>query len=173
MVDLKIEWTNENVSEFVKYTMMTKGKTQKILTVVYAICFSVVLIASLIAFFVTGSWLFIMTAAASALLLGSFVLFMKITMKKLSISLYDANKDSDVNVIQLSSEDIIVCREGQPVGRIPWDSIAEIDVNKNAVYLTSKENALLLLEKERITGGTAEELDAIIKEKNAELSKKA
>lgn len=173
MVEIKVEWTEKNVKEFVKYTMFTKGKAQKILTIAYAVCFLLVFIFGVIAYFVLSSPMFLIASGAALLLLAAYFLFMELTASKLAKSLYNANKDSDMNIVQLSAEDIIVCRDHTPVGRIPWATIAQIDQHKNAVYLTSSENALLLLEKERITGGTAEELEEIIKVKNAELSKTA
>lgn len=173
MVELKIEWNEKNISEFVKYNMFARGRFQKAMTIIYAVCFAAVLVLGIAAYAVTGSWLYLLASGAAMLMLASYYIFAAITTKSLAKKIYTANKDSGINIIQISADDIIVCSDGKPVGRIPWDTIAEIAENKGVVYMTSKDSALLLLEKKNITGGTAEELDEIIKVKNAELSKTA
>lgn len=172
MVDFNVEWNKENVWDFVKFNTLYRGRKQRFLIYSYAVCFIVVLAAGIVAFAVTKEMMLLFIALAALLIFAAYFFVFMGMMKSFAKKILAENA-SDKTTVSVTDLDIVVYDNGTPVGKVDWSSITQISVNKNAVYLITKENALLLLEYSSITSGTREEFDRIIEEKNAELSKKA
>ena len=175
MVDIKTGWTEQNLKEYIKYTIFFRSKAAKIALIFLAACGILTLAFCLTVFFIFD-YIFTLFFAGVILLIaiGSaafFVFSIKSSVKRM----LKANDDSELNRVMISEDDIICFNGEEPIGTVSWSKMADVYFNEKAqaAYLTTEGNAALILECSDIISGTAEELKEIIGKKRDELSKKA
>lgn len=175
MVDIKTEWNEQNLKEYVKYSVFLKNKTTRIALIFFPVCCVLI-----IAFCLTISFAFRYTFALVfvfiiMLLAVVYTVFFALTVKNCTKNILQANSDAELNRVMISSEDIIGFNDDEPIGVISWSKMADIyfDEKKQTAYLTTEGNAVLILECKNILSGTAQELKEILGEKRDKLSKKA
>lgn len=175
MVDIKTGWTEQNLKEYVKYTVFSRSKAAKMALIFLAICAVVTFAFCLAVFFIfdyiftlifAGTILFIVIASAA---------FFALSIKSSVKNMLKANADSELNRVMISEDDIICFNGEEPIGTVSWSKMADVCFNEKTqtAYLTTEGNAALILECSGILSGTAEELKEIIGKKRDELSKKA
>lgn len=173
MVDIKTEWNEENLKEYVKYTIFLRNKVSKIALISFAVC-AVFFVSFCFAVFFVMKYAFALIFALIIVLIAvSYAVFFAINIKSCTKNILKANAESELNRIMISKDDIICFNSDEPVGTISWSKMADIYFNEKAqaAYLTSKGNAVLILECKNIISGTADELKEIIGKKRDELSK--
>ena len=175
MVDIKTEWNERNLKEYVKYAVFSKNKTTKIALISFAVCGVLVLAFCLTVFFAFGYTFALIFVLTIVLLAIAYTVFFAFTVKNCTKNILKANSETELNRVMISSEDIIGFNNDEPIGVISWGKMADIHFNEKsqAVYLTTEGNAVLILEYKNILSGTVQELKEIIGAKSDELSKKA
>lgn len=175
MVDIRTQWNEHNIKEYVKYMVFLKNKPSKIALISFAVCAALVFVFCLIVFFVFYYAFALIFALAILFLAAAYTLSFTFIIKRSTKNILKANAESELNRVMISKDDIIVFNDEEPVGTISWSRIADIYFNEKTqtAYLTSEGNAVLVLECKNILSGTAEELKDIIGAKRNELSKKA
>ena len=175
MVDIKTDWNEKNLKEYIKYTFFIRNKAVRISLISFAACGAFILLFCLTVFFVFGyifTLFFAVTIVFFAIVFAAFFTFsIKSSIKKI----LKENAESELNRVMISEDDIICFNDEEPIGAISWSKMADIYFNEKAqtAYLTTERNAALILECSNILSGTAEELKGIIGKKRDELSKKA
>ena len=175
MVDIKTEWNEQNLKEYVKYTVFQKNKTIRMALIFFAACGAFVIAFCLTVFFVFD-YIFTLIFAVTILILAiGFTIFFTFNIKSSTKNILKANAESELNRVMISEDDIICFNDEEPIGTISWSKMADIYFNEKVqtAYLTTERNAALILECSNILSGTAEELKEIIGKKHDELSKKA
>ena len=175
MVDIRTEWNEQNLKEYVKYTVFSKNKTAKIALISFAVCCVLILVFCLAVFFALGYAFVLIFVLTIVLIAAVYAVFFAFTVKNCTKNILKANSDAELNRVMISSEDIIVFNDDEPIGTISWDKMADIYFNEKlqAAYLTTKGNAVLILECKNIVSGTAQELKEIVGAKRDKLSEKA
>ena len=175
MVDIKTDWNEQNLKEYVKYTIFSRNKTVKITLISFALCCVFILAFCLIVFFVFDYILTLILAGMIVVLAIAFAAFFAFNIKSSTKKILKANAESDLNRVMISEEDIICFNDEEPIGTVSWSKMADIYFNERVqtAYLTTERNAALILECSNILSGTADELKEIIGKKRDELSKKA
>lgn len=175
MVEIKTSWTEENLKEYYKYTFFAQKVLPKALLVILPVLYLIIVIYCIIVyinmqFVFTLIFAIVMTVvfALSGLL---FVYMLKSIIK----NTLKANENSEFNRAVISKDTIILFKDEKPYGELDWEKIKKISVNEkySAVYLSTEENAVLILESKNIINGTWDSLKEIAKEKNDKLPKKA
>lgn len=175
MVDIKMDLTEENLKEYVRYTVFLKNKFFVIALISFAV-FGVLTVAlCLAAFFLFNYMIALIFAGIIVFIEIGFAAFLIFNINSCSKRVLKANAESELKRVMISEDDIIVFNDSGPIGNISWNKMAEIYFNEKAqaVYLTTERNAALILECSNILSGTADELKEIIGKKRDELSKKA
>lgn len=174
MVDIKTGWTENNLREYVKYTVFLRNKFSMIALISFAVLGAVIIALCLTIFFVFDYILALVFAGIIVLFAIGFAAFLKLNINSCSKRVLKANEESDLNRVMISEDDIIVFNDDEPIGRISWSKMADIYFNEKvqAAYLTTEKNAALILECSNILSGTADEFKEIIEKKRYELSKK-
>ena len=175
MVDIKTDWTEKNLKEYVKYTVFSKNKFFVIALISFAM-FGVLIVALCLTVFFLFKYIFSLVFAGIIVLLEiGFAAFLTLNINSCSKRVLKANAESELNRVMISEDDIIAFNDDEPIGTISWSKMADIYFNEKvqAAYLTTETNAALILECSNILSGTAEELKEIIGKKRDELSKKA
>ena len=175
MVDIKTEWNEQNLKEYVKYAVFSKNKTTKIALISFAVCGVLVLAFCLTVFFAFGYTFALIFVSVIILLAIAYAVFFAFTIKKSTKSILKANLETELNRVMISDEDIIGFNDDEPIGTISWDKMADIYFSEKlqTAYLTTKGNAVLILECRSILSGTAQELKEIVGAKRDKLSEKA
>ena len=175
MVDIKTDWNEQNLREYVKYTLFLRNKATKTALISFAVCGVLIIAFCLAAFFALNYGFALVFALIIVLLAVTYVIFFAVNIKSCTKNILKANAESELNRIMISNEDIICFNGDEPVGTISWSKMADVYFNEKAqaAYLTSKGNAVLILECKNILSGTADELKDIIGKKHDELSKEA
>ena len=174
MVDIKTEWTENNLREYVKYTVFLRNKLSMIALISFAVLGAIIIALCLTIFFVFDYILALVFAGIIVLFAIGFAAFLKFNINICSKRVLKANTESDLNRVMISENDIIVFNDDELIGTISWNKMADIYFNEKvqAAYLTTERNAALILECSNILSGTADELKEIIEKKRYELSKK-
>ena len=175
MVDIKSEWNEENLKEYVKYTIFLRNKISKIALISFAVCGVFIFAVCTAVYFVFSYAFALVFALIIALIAISYVVFFAYNIKRCTNSILKANAESELNRVMISKDDIICFNDDEPVGTISWSKMADIYFNEKeqAAYLTTKGNAVLILECKNIMSGTADELKEVISKKRNELPKEA
>lgn len=175
MVDIKTEWNEQNLKEYVKYAVFSKNKITKIALISFAACGALVLAFCLTVFFAFGYTFALIFVLVIILLAIAYALFFAFTIRNSAKSILKANLETELNRVMISDEDIIGFNYEEPIGTISWDKMADIYFNEKlqTAYLTTKGNAVLILECRNILSGTAQELKEIVGAKRDKLSEKA
>ena len=174
MVDIKADWNERNLKEYVKYTI-SKNKISKISLLFFTICSVFILVFCLTAFFAFKYVFALVFALVIVLIAAGYVVFFAVSIKRFTQSMLKANAEPELNRIMISDDDILCFNGDEPIGTLSWSKMADIYFNEKeqAAYLTSKGNAVLILECKNILSGTSDELKEIIRKKRDELSKEA
>lgn len=173
MIEANINWTKENVWNFIKYNAFTKSKSQKVILITYIVCFFAVIVAGIVAFFIMQEALMLAVGGVAALMMAAYMVIFVLMMKNAAKKILKSNEDDSSSSVQLEDERIIVFNDGTPVGQVSWENVGEINLSDTAAYVITKKNALMLIEYKSLTSGTESELREFLEKKNAELSKKA
>lgn len=175
MVDIKTDWNEQNLKEYVKYTILLRNKIAKIALIFFAVCGVFILAFCVTAFFVFEYSFALVFAAVILLIAAGYIVFFVFNIRSCAKSILKANTETELNRVMISEDDIICFNDDEPVGTVSWSRMVDIYFNEKAqtAYLTTKGNAVLILECKNILAGTAEELKEIIGKKRDELPKEA
>lgn len=175
MVDIKTDWNEQNIKEYVRYTVFLRNKVSKTAVTALAVCSAVLFAFCITMFFIFGYIISLIFALMIVLITAIYVAFFAFATKNAAKHIQKTNAESELNRVMISEDDIIGFNDEEPLGTISWSKISDIyfDEKLQAAYLTSQRNAVLILECKNILYGTAEELKAIVEAKRNELSKKA
>lgn len=166
MIIANMNWTKENVWEFVKHHTLHKSKLQKILFAAYIICALLLLVFGITAFVITAEIMVLLFSLGALLVMCAYVVFFYFMMKSMAKKLLEANSENENLEICFNDEVIFVRKNNEPMGIIPWDNITDINIGASAAYITSKENALILIEFKCITTGKKEDFLKLLEVKN-------
>ncbi len=175
MVEVKTQWTEENLKEYTKYVAFSKGQLNKLIFIIISVIY-VIVAAGCIAIYCIFQYTFaLVMAIAFTCFMALCVVFFILTIRGFVKSTLNSSENEEFDSVLINDEHIFICKEQQPIGELDWNKITKIYINDKAgaVYLCTEENAVLLLEFKNITGGTEKELREIVKEKYDKLSKKA
>lgn len=174
MVDIKTDWNEQNLKEYVKYTVFLRNKTVRTSLIFFVGCGAFTLAFCLIIFFIFNYILTLIFAGTILLLAIGFFAFFSFSIKSSTKKILKVNAGSELNRVMISEEDIVCFNDDEPIGTISWSKMTDIYFNEKiqTAYLTTERNAALILECSNILLGTADELKEIIGKKRDELSKK-
>lgn len=173
MVEVKIEWSEKSLKEYCKFNIFRKTKRTLIAIVTLVLIYILILTACIVLFAAFNFSQGLILAAMITVFWGAGALFLRSIMNSMVQKAMEDNKDNPAESVVLGEHSILVCRDGNPVGEIRWEKITGVYFNDKAeaVYLNTKEGAVLMLEKKNIVSGSMEELSKIAKEKQRELTK--
>lgn len=177
MITAKIEWTEENIWDYIKYITFQKGKRNKILIISYAICILLVLTMGITSAIVTGQGLIFAVTGVAVLVLAGYGGFFVYTLKKYAKTIMEVNKDVTFDRIEFEDGGIYVFSGDKENGIIDWEKIQSADYSDKTAYLMTVGNSLLIIEENKIEIGTIEQLKALVDsklvKKDDKLSEKA
>lgn len=171
MIITKMVWTKENVREFVTYYTLYKSKTQRILLISYLICAAFICIFGLTVFFILKETIILFVSLGAFVIMAGYIIFFYMMMRSMAKKLITANAENNDLEVCFNEDVIFIRKDNEPFGAIYWDNINEIYTAKNTAYLMSKENALILVEYNRIIAGSKEEFIKLLESKNEQLTK--
>lgn len=173
MVEVKLQWNESNLKEYVKYTSFTQNTLSKAALIVFSICYVMIFAFCMIMAFAFNYYFMIGVALILTLLVGIFAVFMVLWLKSYIKNALKANSESDINNVLVCTDALLLLNEDEPLGKIDYENVKEIVFNEKngASYIITKGDAVLILENKNIMLGTCEELKKILEEKKSELSK--
>lgn len=173
MVEVKIDWTEENLKEYCKFNLFGKSKHSIILLIVLAVVYIVLVTGCVVLYVALNFYQSLILAAMLTVFFGAGALFLRSVMNSIVKKAMEENKDSHFERVIVGEHSIMVCQGGKPIGELMWDKVTGIYFNNKAetVYLNASDDAVLILEKKNIINGSMEELSKIAKEKQREHTK--
>lgn len=170
MTEFKLNWSKEAVNEYID--LMIKGKNLQVLPVIlFAVCIVSLIASGIVMYVLTGNIMSLLISACGVLFGGAVVLTLALVKKNLYKKVKEAYKELSDLVAAISDKDIILIKNNIPYGIISWDKIGDITYGKKAFYLTTKESALLILEKNAVVSGVLSEAEEVLKIKEATIEK--
>lgn len=175
MVEVKTQWTEENLKEYTKYVAINKNQLNKFIFIIISVIY-VIVTAGCIAIYCIFQYTFaLIMAIGFTCFIALCVLFFILSIRGFVKTTLNSNENEEFDSVLINGEHIFICKDQQPIGELDWSKITKIYINDKAgaVYLCTEDNAVLLLEYKNIVGGTEKELRETVKEKHDQLSKKA
>lgn len=170
MTEFKLNWSKEAVNEYID--LMIKGKNLQVLPVIlFAVCIVSLIASGIVMYVLTDNIMSLLISACGVLFGGAVVLTLALVKKNLYKKVKEAYKELSDLVAAISDKDIILIKNNIPYGIISWDKIGDITYGKKAFYLTTKESALLILEKNAVVSGVLSEAEEVLKIKEAAIEK--
>lgn len=168
MTDFDMRCGKENAREYVK-TAITGNSVKKMLPmVICASLLTAMVIIGILGYIWTQNIAMIaISACAVALGIGA-VFFLRHTINSTANKLLDAFGKLDGIVCSVSDREIIIVRDNRPTRVISWDSITEMSEGNTAFFLKEGEDGLMILGKDKVLSGTADETSRIIAQKLGE-----
>lgn len=175
MVEIKSNWTEENLKEYARFTTFSKGGFSKFMIFALIVLYIVVVVGCLTIYFMMKLIFALIMLIIFTCFLAACGLFFVLTMKDFVKTALKSSENEDFDSVLINADNIFICKDQQPIGELDWDKITKIHINEKAgaVYLCTEENAVLILEFKNIVTGTEKELRETVKEKYGKLSKKA
>ncbi len=165
MIDATLIWSEENIKQYVKYTMLEKTKNTKLYMTLYLISMVLIAVISCVTAIVTGMlWLFAATVFA-VLLIVFFVFILFFAVKKYTNEIFEINKGSTFDGIEITATCFCLKRNGELAGKLEWEVIESADFYNDYVFLMTMQGFLIIISKEDIKTGSIKELKRIIDEK--------
>lgn len=175
MVEIKTKWTEENLKEYTKFVTFSAGKLSKVMFISVLALYFIVVAGCLALYFAMKFTVALVMAIGFTCFLAVCVLFFALTIKDFVKTTLKSSENEEFDSVLINTENIFICKDQQPIGELEWDKITKIYFNEKcgAVYLSTSENAVLILEYKNIVSGTEQELRETVKKKYDKLSKKA
>ena len=175
MVEINTKWTEENLKEYTKYVTFSNGRFSKLVFISLVALYFVVVAGCLALYFSMKLTFALIMTIVFTCFMAACVVFFALTIKDFVKTALKSSENEDFNGVLISSDNIFICKDQQPIGELEWDKITKIYTNDKAgaIYLCTEENAVLILEFKNIVNGTEKELRETAKEKYDKLSKKA
>lgn len=175
MVEIKTEWTADNLKKYAEFVFFRKNKFAKVMLIIFPLVFIALVIGCLAIFFLMKLFFGLIMAAVLVLFSGICFVFLRFAINEFVKNALETNGASDFDSALLSGEAIFICKNGEPVGQLSFERLASIDFDERAgaVYLSTVENAVLILEFKNIIKGSKQELTKAVKDIYDKLPKKA
>lgn len=175
MIEINAKWTNENLTQYVKYITFHKGKLNKIVFMILGILYLLIIAACIVFFFITKLSFTLIAAGVFTLFLILSGLVFYLMIKDFVNKTLKENENPLFDQVLVSENNIFVCKADRLVGELDWENVIRIYFNDKAgaIYLCTSDNAVIILEYNNITAGTSEKLKEIVKAKYDKLPKKA
>ena len=165
MTDFAMKYEKKTLREYVIY-MITGGSVHGSLPlIICAATLTAIPIAALIGYFMTNSTTMLIVAFCALLFVILFAVVMAVMINRFTSKLGQAFTAFDGIVCSVSSEKILLVRDGSPQNVIGWDKVSDMYDGKNAFFLKTDDELLIILQKDNVLSGTAAETAEIISEK--------
>ncbi len=173
MTEVKIVWTEKNVWDFVKFTIINRAGRQKFFIVSLIICFIFVSAFSILSAFIIKNAVTLAIALLVPVLLAAYIVGYYFILKNYAKKIYGANKDNRDSSALIGEDNIIICENDFPKSRISWDEIEDITINSKLAtyYIMSKDSSLLMLEESNIVKGDRYALLKVLEEKKNDIER--
>lgn len=173
MTEFRLKWSDKCIKEYVKKQLFGSKGVLAAIIVMYSLCFLIMPVIGIINYFVMNEFVLleigIITFVMGILLIGIFIASVEIISRRTSRAL-KANTDLNCAV---SDSNILIIKNNTPHTVIDWSSVQEIMEGKSAYYVSTKENVLLILEKDAVESGVISEADEILRIKSEAIKKNA
>lgn len=176
MIEIKTEWTEENLKRYMMYKFFFSNKFTMLSTVVFGLCFAVISVSCAVMFAMTESAVFLVLVGAVVVLAGGAAAFFVLKINKnVKASVNENSALSERESVILDEDKITVCKNETRFGEIGWEKIVSIELydKGKTAYLATEEGAVLILEYKNIVTGTEKDLREMLLIKNVKLSEKA
>lgn len=153
MILASVAWTKENITRYVKYSVMGKKKGGKGFLIAYAVILVLLVAAGVVCSIITNMWAFALLSVLALLLVGGAAIIVKVAMNKYINDILKVNADNKIDNIEINDIGMIVKNGEIPVAVIGWESAASLDFNQNDAYFTTVNGLIFIIEKDKLVQG--------------------
>ena len=164
MTDYAMKYDKKTMSDYIVHAM-TGGAGGVVLPLICAALLIAIPVSALIMYFATGMGvllLIVLCAAVMDIVVGLLLFFLIRMYSNKMLAAYSAFSGL---VCSVSSERIIMVNDGRPQTVTDWDNVTEMYDGRRAFYLKTNSDLLIILQKDSVLSGTAQETAEIIAEK--------
>lgn len=165
MTDYAMKYEKKTLREYITY-MLTGGSGTGVLPlIICAATLTAIPIAALVGYFMTQNAAMLIVVFCALLFDILFAIVIAVLINVYTKKLEQAFTAFDGLVCSVSSEKILLVRDGSPMDIIDWSKVAEMHDGKSAFFLKTDDELLIILQKNNVLSGTAVETAEIISEK--------
>lgn len=165
MTDFEMRCSEKSVREYVRILMFGGTLGQALPMILLTALLTAMPVLGIIGYVMTQSTAMLILTGCSLLFDIAAIIVVSIIMKKCSAKLHEAYASQSGLVCAVAESGITVVHDNHPTSVISWDSVEEINVGKTAYFLKTKDNVLLILEKDAVLSGDVRETEEIIEGK--------
>ncbi|MCM1055407.1 MAG: hypothetical protein NC394_07795 [Bacteroides sp.] len=175
MIQLKIDWTAENLKNYIMFSSFYGNRYVRLSLIAFAACFAAILVTCVVMFCIVGFPVFMILAGVVVVLAAAYLLFFALTIKRNIKKSLAGSSENDPDNVVLTENAILLCRGTEPFGEMSWEKVVKIAFNDRdgAAYISAEGGAVLILEYRNITFGSENSLREMLTLKNAKLPKDA
>jgi len=172
MTEFRYEKNKDAIKDYLR-TVTFKGSTaNKVLIIALAVCLLVVAVAGIVYCVITGSIGMIAITVAAVIIAAVYPVVLTVTINHVADKISKSSNEDEKDVtIAVSESNILLLKNGNPCGKIEWSEISDIHEGKKGLYLTVKEEEVLILSEASVTSGTYDEAAQVIRIKKAIMPK--
>ena len=159
MIESELKYTQENVGEFVKYTIFRKNKSSGIYMICYLAAMVLIAVAGVVLAVVTQMWMFLLAVVVCLLLAVAFAL------KKYTNEIFGINSKNEYDAIEITAGSIVLKNGGAAKAIADWTAVASVDFYKSSAYIVTHDGYLFIVDENTVREGSLDELRQIAEEK--------
>lgn len=162
MTDYAMKYGKKTMREYVTHTMTGGSALGALPLIICAVTLAAIPLISLVGYFITGVPAMLIVTVCAVFFIALIAVVMVMLVNVYTQKMLSAFATFDGLVCSVSSEKIIIARDGAPQSVINWSSISEMHEGRYAYYLKTDDELLIILEKDNVLSGTERETSEII-----------
>ena len=164
MIESELKYTQENVGEFVKYTIFRKNKSSGIYMICYLAAMVLIAVAGVVLAAVTQMWMFLLAVVVCLLLIAAAMLAVAFALKKYTNEIFGINSKNEYDAIEITAGSIVL-KNGGAKAIADWTAVASVDFYKSSAYIVTHDGYLFIVDENTVRKGSLDELRQIAEEK--------
>ncbi len=165
MTDYAMKYEKKTLREYVTYMITGGSGAGMIPIVICSATLAAIPIAALVGYFMTNNAVMLVVVFCAIVFDILFAVIMTVMVNTYTNKLEQAFTAFDGLVCSVSSEKVILVRDGAPQSVFGWDKITDMHDGRTAFFLKTEDELLIILQKSSVLSGTAVETAEIIAEK--------
>lgn len=162
MTDFAMRCSEKSVKEYVRILMFGGTLGESLPMIMLGALLTAMPILGIVGYVMTQNAAMLIVTGCSVVFAITAAIVIAVIMKKSAAKLQAAYATQQNLVCAVAESGITVVRDNIPAHFIGWEKISDIHSGKNAFYLKTEDNVLLILEKDAVLSGELRETEEII-----------
>ena len=162
MTDFEMRCSEKSVREYVKILLFGGTVKQALPMILIGALLTAMPILGIVGYIMTQNAAMLIVTGCAVVFDVAAAIVISVIMKKSAKKLHEAYASQQGLVCSVAETGITVVHDNKPARVIDWSNVEDIDSGNTAFFLKTKDNLLLILEKDAVLSGELRETEEII-----------